>query len=220
MTIAMGFKFAEGILLCADTQHTYEGLMKTHRTKVYFYDFPNNGSKVAFAFAGSVEYAKTAIQRLSKGIESIGKGEMDINAVRDDTQKILEGIYSRNVFPHPQFGYGGGPAFSLLIACFAGRKYGSRLFSSQESLICEVQDPYICLGAGAYLAEYLLKRKFNTGMSLCEAAGLALGVLKEVKDHVDGCGGYRELVYLRHDGSDGQVLDPDGITPLSDFDSI
>lgn len=220
MTIAIGFRCSDGILLCADTQHTCPGIMKTRRTKAYFYDFPRNGSKVAFVFSGSVEYAKMAIQRISSAVGRIRKGTLDLDSVHRETQRELEEIYAKHIFPHPRFKDVDGPGFDLLMACFAGHECGSDLFSTCESSVCKVEDSYVCLGAGTYLAEFLLKNRYETGTDLYGAAGLALGVLKKVKEHVDGCGGYSEMVYLRYDGSSGQILDPEQFEPLSDLDSI
>src|SRR5690242_15446901 len=58
VTIAAGFRFADGVLLCADTQITYEGIAKVSGTKILPFEFKRSGVKVVFTFSGDVSYAK------------------------------------------------------------------------------------------------------------------------------------------------------------------
>ena len=63
MTIAAGFMFDKGILLCADTQETYSGVMKLQASKIFPADFAaKGGTKVAFALTGDVAYARRAVE--------------------------------------------------------------------------------------------------------------------------------------------------------------
>ena len=70
VTIGIGFKFPEGILLCADTQHTYQGIMKIKGTKLFGVQ---NSDKLAaaFGFVGDSQYAMMAIQQCTEDLLSL-----------------------------------------------------------------------------------------------------------------------------------------------------
>ena len=63
LTIAAGFNFADGVMLCADTEMTVEGLAKYHEQKIFPIDFggKQSGPTAAFAITGLAGQAKRAI---------------------------------------------------------------------------------------------------------------------------------------------------------------
>ena len=55
MTIAAGFRFAQGVMLCADTQQTTPGVMKVNASKIVREDLTaKGGGQLVFALSGSV----------------------------------------------------------------------------------------------------------------------------------------------------------------------
>ena len=66
MTIAAGFYCHDGVVLSTDTEIT-SSISKTHEAKVSLFDFP--GGKVAFAFAGNMNFALAALHKLERRLK-------------------------------------------------------------------------------------------------------------------------------------------------------
>jgi hypothetical protein len=66
MTIAAGFQFDGGVLLCADSEQT-QGELKFHGSKIISRDL-RPALSVAFDISGDVSYATMAVQEESSPI--------------------------------------------------------------------------------------------------------------------------------------------------------
>ena len=79
----------------------------------------------------------------------------------------------------------------------------SRLYLSNETVLNPV-DQYECIGAGAYLAKYLIGqyRKANSGtLSLQDASLIARHAVQAAIDYDGRCGGSPEIVAIKSDGT-------------------
>lgn len=104
MTIAAGFLCSDGVLLCADTEHT-GWAAKSHHSKVDHFEVP--GGKVCFALAGASDLAWSAIQKCKKQLEATPSNDLVA-----DVETILDTEYRRNVLGHPNYT---GFDYSLLL---------------------------------------------------------------------------------------------------------
>ena len=115
MTIAAGFRFADGLLLCADTQLTVAQFAKLSGSKIVPIDFESNGgSKVVFALTGSVPYAHMAIEHCRRALAAQPPEQMasaDIALTIEDT---LEGFCQDHLYKHPAFERGELPVQMLV----------------------------------------------------------------------------------------------------------
>ena len=124
-------------------------------------------------------------------------------------EEALEDFFGRHMYPHPQYGTYGGPNFELLVAARSDVDKTLGLYATTETAITEVRD-YECVGAGAFLANYLLPTLFrHKGMGVKDTANVAIHVLRETKSYVDSCGGGSEFVALDNNG---------GISAVTSFD--
>jgi len=64
MTIALGLRANDGIVLCADTQKTISGYIKTYDGKIDLHAYNDPRVVVAIAGAGTEDYIDTAQQTL------------------------------------------------------------------------------------------------------------------------------------------------------------
>jgi len=64
MTIALGLVANDGLVLCADTQQTISGYIKTYDGKVDMHLYPEPRIVLAIAGAGTKDYIDTARQSL------------------------------------------------------------------------------------------------------------------------------------------------------------
>lgn len=191
MTIAAGVLHRDGILLCADTQQE-SGAMKVYGPKVG--SFPCPGGRVAFAFAGNVAFASSAVSKCSYRMESAPSGDFFRKL-----EETLDKEYRRVVFAHPSY-----PdwtlAYSLILAIWSG-SHGVKLFVTHENTLREVSTGHQCIGMGQELGHYLAGLSFAPNMREQDALLLAAYMLARVKDHVPGCGGPSQFLALRNDGT-------------------
>jgi 20S proteasome alpha/beta subunit len=193
MTIAAGFSFKDGILLCADTERTF-GEFKFTGSKILSHKFPTGYT--AFAIAGGVDYATMAIQEIVRDLKS--QPELS-NAIIEEKVKARIGyIYERLLNPHPRATFEGSPFFDLIGAVWTKADGLGLLASSESAVVWETE--YTCRGIGLTLAEYLIKPMYSVGMTRGEAESLAAYTLSHVKDSISGCGGESEFVVVDNVG--------------------
>jgi 20S proteasome alpha/beta subunit len=189
MTIAAGFLCTDGVLLCADTEHT-GWTSKSHQSKVDQFDVPDG--KVCFALAGASALAWSAMQKCKKQLRETSSTDLVA-----DIEGILDAEYRRNVLGHPDYL---SLDYSLLLALWT-KSGGVQLFSTTATALTEVRQ-FQCLGVGAELASYLIRTGFLSP-SLKQASSLAAYTLACVKESIAGCGGMSVYILLRKDGTSG-----------------
>jgi 20S proteasome alpha/beta subunit len=200
VTIAAGFKFDDGLVICADTQQTYSGVLKLNATKLVPINFAHNGrSQVIFAIAGSVRYARMAVQKIQAAIAGRTPEDMTLLGIFESIETELLAFHKAHIHPHPRYGMSGSPEFQLLIGAWSHID-GMGLFMTDDTAVNGVDD-YACVGTGEYLAHYLAKPLYqSTDLELNEIVALATHILLNAKVYVDGCGGNSEFIVLHKDG--------------------
>lgn len=201
MTIAAGFRFSDGLLLCADTQLTITQYAKLSGSKIVPIDFASNGgSKAVFAITGTTQYAHMAIEHCRRALAAQKPSEMSSADMAIAIEDALEGFCQDHLFKHPAFDRG-ELAVQMLIGVWSHLDNNLTLLSSRENGVMIVRD-YECLGVGQYLAHYLIPTMFrHSSMGLVDTVNVALHVMRETKSYVDSCGGGSELILLRKDGT-------------------
>jgi 20S proteasome alpha/beta subunit len=101
VTIAAGFRFADGVLLCADTQITYQGIAKVSGTKILPFEFKSNGLKVVFSFSGNVSYAKRGIQQCVRKIAKLQAPNISREDVENAISDSLNDYFQKLIYKHP-----------------------------------------------------------------------------------------------------------------------
>jgi len=111
MTVAAGFRFAEGLLICADTEITLGAELKTRATKIFPYRFKASGNRAVFTFSGDVILSKQCIQKIARALASSGKS---LWAMRDILSEQVYDFHQKYIFKHPNYQYGTGPTVNLI----------------------------------------------------------------------------------------------------------
>jgi 20S proteasome alpha/beta subunit len=198
MTIAAGFVYKDGVLLCADTQQE-GGAIKFDRPKIGLFECP--GGKVAFALAGNVQFAMSAIQKCADGLK-VTEPQNTITTL----EAILEHEYRRHVYDHPRYKEDDALGYSFLICFWPSGSEATSLFVTHEHALDSCFERFDAVGSGLELA-YILARPFIYHlMSEEDALILAAYVLARVKSAIPGCGGDSQFVVLRNDGTCQLVL--------------
>lgn len=193
MTIAAGFNFDGGLLVCADSKHI--GGMTLYETKISA-KAHTSGAKSVFAIAGATRFARMALSECERVLSALSKPtkpEME-DAIKD----TLVEIHRKHIFPHPDRGIQGGPDFNLMIGLWSPVD-GIGLYSTDVTALDPVKT-YDCLGSGDYLGHYIIRPRFRDGMTLKRVIFLATTALQRIKAYDPNCGGQSEIAVLMNTG--------------------
>src|SRR5712692_2914878 len=100
MTIAAGFNWDKGIVLCADTKHS--GSYKLDATKIFTQRY-NNGAASAFVYAGNMRYCRMAIESFESSIASLTARQATLPMMRGLVEGALLKAHTEHIYRHPRF---------------------------------------------------------------------------------------------------------------------
>jgi 20S proteasome alpha/beta subunit len=210
MTVAAGYICDYGIILCADTQETIAGFVKTSTEKITVFE----GQKHTAALAGA---GNNAVQ-----IEMIIQEICD--ELRDDEPKsftafkgLLHTVLDR-LLPVPYYPKDQADV-ELLIAV---RGYGeTHLVCTHDNVFAEVKN-FECIGSGVITGRSLFHRYYRRTHTLIMAYIVSAYALHHAKRWVDGCGGNSDIFLLPKDSNTVTRLGSDEVVKLEryfdDFD--
>ena len=193
MTIAAGFHFDGGVLMCSDTELTGPGLT-IQDTKISTFACP--WGKLATTYCGNSAFAATATRRIERHLSTVQPEQIE-----NELHKLADREYRRLVLTNPARVRDPSAWYRLLIAVCGGGMCD--LYASYECGLFPVK-VYDFIGAGADLAHYLIRPHYLYGMQEGSALSLGAFMLGAIKDYVDGCGGISQFVILRKDGATKQ----------------
>jgi hypothetical protein len=198
MTLAAAFIHDSGILLCSDTQME-TGTSKSHAPKIGKFEYP--GGKIAIAFAGNANNARTTIEKCARVIGKMGE-DAD---VLGEIESIIDAQYRRLVYRHPK--YGKAEEFNLhywlTFAWWRKRDSKTYLLANDQVNFNWAAVRCHCTGIGKDLADYLAEPLFEgNSPTLTEESAFILGayVLARVKDAVPAVGGASQFLSVRNTG--------------------
>jgi 20S proteasome alpha/beta subunit len=187
VTIAAGYLCGSGVILCADTQESIQGYVKTSTEKIKL--FQGNFYTVAFAGAGdNAVQIEMTIQEICDEL----KTEEPTSLI--GFKEMLHGVLDR-LFPKPYYPKA-VTEVELLLA--VKENNATHLFVVMDNVFAESME-YDCVGAGVVLAKSMLQQRWNRNHSLVEAYIVLAYILYHAKRWVDGCGGKSDIFLLPHD---------------------
>lgn len=198
VTIAAGFTFNGGLLLCADTKITCD--VKTNESKLFYRTYGDGESATAFAVAADdLDFATAAISECQDAIAKLNLITASAEEVKQAIEYALVRFHAEHLFPRPEKSE---PAdFDLLIGLWL--RGNTQLFASHYTVVNPVLDPYRCIGVGGYLAKFWIKKFLAANpppLTLEDAAMIASYVLKTVTDYDETTGGEVELLIMKDGG--------------------
>jgi 20S proteasome alpha/beta subunit len=209
MTIAIGFRSNDGALLCADTQLSLTGGIKTYDGKVHihiFQDSSNNRIVLGIAGSGDSDYISMATGKLTENFP-------DCENLTDLSAKLEErwlDFFNKHIAPWAYFPRDDRPYVELLIAV-SGIRIQHALFHCTGTAFYKSDTKAI--GTGILLADEMLHRYAFGIYSLEQLSVLAVYIMAKVKHSVDGCGGSTQFMALRK-GGDFALSEKKEITQL------
>ena len=206
MTVAAGFTFGSGVLICADTQFTSSSV-KFNATKIVHASASGQDQKEiesVFAMSGTDGHMQTAVSACERAIANDltdrDPDELGFDAVKDCLEKALVDVYEKHFFRHKHYGYVGGPEVSLIVGVLVP-DHNAYLYWTQETTVNEIEE-YMFVGSGADIARYVTEPLLirNRDMTLDEVMLLATHALRTAKASDPHTGGTSEFSVL-YDGT-------------------
>ena len=193
MSIGVGFKCIDGIVLASDTQYT-RGSIKSQGPKI----FPlcdTSELAVIIAGAGRVPFMKRACEKIETALAALVSPTLE--DVRTAIELVLVDFFNYYVYPKPS------PerencTFELIVGAWT-RQDGFGLFKTDDVVVTPVTkhgSAYCSIGYGQYVSEYALGLTFQPGINLENAKFIAALCVKAAKDYVDYCGGKTHMYTL------------------------
>lgn len=202
VTIAAGYLFNGGIILCADTQETV-GVSKTQTPKLVLEPRGLEGTDssddlmIVMAGAGDGPLIDKLIER-AWGDASVATSFKEacslVQLSIEETYRHYLGLFHPGQMPYSDVVYG---------VKMLGE---SKLFRATGPIVNE-RTEHSSVGTGYYLADFIASRMYKKQLSGPQVAILAAYILFQCKEHVDGCGGDSHIAALYNTGL-SKRLDP------------
>jgi hypothetical protein len=202
LTIAAGFTFSEGVLVCADTEMT-DQVQKFQSSKLMTFSIGGGESKfkplqLVFALAGNVEYARMAITKCERAVaaEHLKSPEwMTDEKIQDLIADTLLKFHEEFIFSHPLYRDGLAPRIELVIGAFSPCMGRSFLLSTSECAVNEVRNSAF-VGSGQSFARYVTQQFWKDTLTRDEMYLLATHVMQQTKQNAPNCGKNTEFMFL------------------------
>jgi 20S proteasome alpha/beta subunit len=191
MTVVVGLKFMEGMVLAADREEN-DSYLRYQVQKIQRLRFPNK-MIAGITGDGDAHFIDFSTDKI-KGF-LLSRPKMSISRIDKGIETVLKEVFQEHIFAS-NLGAAERPDFGLLIACIQHGK--QKLFKTKQAAPLEVFD-FAASGYGASYAEILI-RKFWGTLTLHSAVLLGLHVVQQTQKHVCSVGEGMDIVILKTDG--------------------
>jgi 20S proteasome alpha/beta subunit len=188
MTIGMGFRCSDGVVLACDSLVTLSGVYKEHQHKLVFLE--KDGAVIASCYAGTPNLASSFYHRLEQRMQT--SEPTSAQGIMDAISELAQDFKKKHPkdMPYEQF---------LFAISLAGQK--PKLARLENGIVDEPTTPCIGIGNSA-LVKYLIS-KLTWYPAMIESASylvvLAAYVVAQAKEFIDGCGGDTSAVIITED---------------------
>jgi hypothetical protein len=185
VSIGVGFKCLDGIVLCADNQITYPANHKYYERKIYSHTIGTLEGAVAFTFAGNPNLMKMFNGKFQAGLGLIPKPY-----TADKIHTLIETLLDQmDILDSDPDG--------LHLLCAIGTPSGMKLLKSDRKAIGDVTGfEYVGVGDSSvlrYLSPLLIRRPT---LRINEAMNIGIYLVLQAKRYVDGCGGETDAISI------------------------
>jgi hypothetical protein len=191
MTAIAGFRYQDGILLCADSQLTHADGMKTTVEKIKTYGSNRTAVRAAVAGAGTEDCILAGFEQLDSRWPNIVAGQFDFAEVLNGVVKNVSGNYATK--PEDDF---------ALIACewVEGASKPLRLLQA-PSIVPGISPNFVSDGSGSVFLRFIADGLYDSSMSAAQAIIFAAYGLRLAKTYDLRCGGESKIFTLDTKGN-------------------
>jgi hypothetical protein len=194
MTIAAGFRVANGVLIGADTR-IEEGNVKYEENKVFDCRDDENDHSYAVLFAGAGDFeAISHCASLLRGCR-FSKAHKTLEGIKGCLRRFVES----NRYLQLNARMAGTMGFAGLFAIQSSARETDLLYLSGENLYPIPE--YKCIGAGSETALFVSKWLYRQDYPIHVFMPMAIQVFRAAKGHNAGCDDTTKIVRLYNKGS-------------------
>lgn len=183
MTIVVGFRCVDGIVMCADRQITAAGAFKYHEPKISKEDFDNFSA--VFSYAGSSELANEVHDKICSSLHKTPITKDVIEIVRETTEGILSDMARWYTDLDLQ----------MLIGVNSWQEGVDLLKFGGKGVYVARDFEYLAFGDSS-LIRFLADKLYSKTMDIKAGMDLAIYLVKKAEDYIDGCGGPIDVAAL------------------------
>ena len=196
MTIVAGFCGFGGTILCADSLETVDNYSKRKVRKILDLEVGGPPFNVAIAGAGNDgSYIDSLTEEMTESLYRLDEASLDLSAMVDAISSTVHTFYERHIWP-----LGSQDSMVEFLIVIQEPKSEGYLFHVHGTTVNRIQDRKT-IGIGSMFADVVLDNTLSSYGDELHLTAVAVNMLKEVRDHIVGCG-EDPLVYLyrRHGG--------------------
>jgi hypothetical protein len=196
VTIGIGFRCEDGIVLCADTQITYPAYHKYYDHKIYHHS-ENNEYTTAFTFSGNPNLMRMFFDKFCEAV-AVAQRPLTESKIRDVIETVLGCM---DVLDNDEL---------HLLCGIVVPPSGMKFLKTERKIVSEVPSRFDFVGVGdssllRYLAPLLTQRPSYKAEQACY---LGIYLTLQAKRYVDGCGGETDAIVLKKNGSVSLLTSP------------
>jgi len=214
VTIAAGILCKDGVVLCADTEHTISEDRKSQGSKLTlggwhypFEDYREHRDRdvsltIGFGGAGHLPWITGFIQGMNKEVLEEVPDEFDQKVLEESFEK-----YSRAYFEKYIKAYADNPNHRpqvdmLVLATFSrSRSTTHAIYNIHDNLFLKTdEESFMAVGVGAPVFQSLANVLFGSRQGMWwnrrQAASIAVYIMAKVKSEVPGCGGNTQIIMV------------------------
>lgn len=186
MTIAAGILCSDGIIVCADTEHTGD-VSKFQASKIITID-----ENSLMTGSGSTDYILMTADKLRDEFKAARPA--DQSDARQLVEAVVKGVHAEHIFSFFDASDPNRPFIDLIVAvrCSGGELALIKTNNSSARLGTNFE----FTGSGFPIFEYWCRYFYRDRLTMAGMATLALFMLKEVKKVHPYCGGSSQIFHL------------------------
>jgi hypothetical protein len=190
VTIGIGFLCSDGIVLCSDTQVTWQQFHKYYEHKIRSHG--GDGWTLAFTYSGNPSVMKMFDGKFANAAASYLNNPPDARTVQNMVETVLSTIDVLDNDPN-----------SLCMLCGIVIPKKEMLLIHTEGKVVSTVDEHHFVGCGdSSVLRYLIPTltKHSSGYSAWQAVNIGVYLTLQAKRYVDGCGGDTDILILKPNG--------------------
>jgi 20S proteasome alpha/beta subunit len=188
MTIAAGFICSDGIILCADTEHS-DGENKYQHQKIFSF-----GDFLLVTGAGTTAFLRMTFDKLFDAFRARGNPPVNGPDAREMIEEVIREVHDEHIFKFYKPADPSRPEIGLIIAVRCGD--GKLALIKTADTAVYLSNSYEVTGIGQPMFEYWASYLHRDTLDMDAMTYLAFFMLKEAKKRTQGCGGYSVVVKL------------------------
>ena len=186
MTIVLGFRCTDGVIICADQQITSPGAFKYHQTKISIERFKSFDA--VFAYAGQPGLALEVHDKIVSALRTVAIDGPVSTIVRETADSVLSNMGRLYTELELQM---------LIGTTTRGQKAGLVRFDG-KSVHAGPYFNYLGVGESS-LIRFLAQKLYTKTIDLQVGVNLGAYLIKKAEDYIDGCGGPIDVLALGDD---------------------